>query len=312
MTRLPPVAELRHLVRQKDVIRSTFSVTDFGSQACEVKALYRRLIGQIGPVPEHITRRMNLGTEYHKEIEINQMGAPAAVPVHLINRSVEHALKMLDMADRLNMLAEGRSVRELRAPGRVGLRGVRLNGVIDGVAVENGELTIIETKTTGRLPPSSWKINMAYHQTLLYHIILRQMLKKTYDVSLLVKDLPDSLDLPDSDEAAPVVNRFESYGLKPTLTSAYSIVEAALGRIQNAGLRVTERILIEYVLQRDTSQKKIYSVLYDDSIAQDLTRYSTDLWVGSREPLSFTLDGRSVCNFCEYKTECELAPMSKN
>lgn len=189
------------------------------------------------------------------EVNFDVAGMPIAV-------FAKNEIRFMDYLNKIHALSNKQMVRELPVYGRIA--NFALRGIIDGVSP--GNLVITETKTTSRLPVNPSLVHLAYHQTLIYHVMLQSLVEAGTNS---LESLMDSFWIEHE-----VIRSLVNHPVSKTITEAHQ------------GLMMSNKLYID-VIHNNLMHR--FETVFDREIYEQMVQSRLDLFNGKRMPFGCTL-----------------------
>jgi hypothetical protein len=265
------------------------------------------------------TPAMAAGAAVHLELEreAERQLPVQRVPIKVDTREARFASRLCEMIVRLEALSNGTPVREFYVFGK--LANVVITGYIDEVRPTAEGLVICDTKgrLAGSIPVPSQRIS-AYHQVLVYHKLLEQMLNgdsdydEIYEIFEVDPYAAFELDVTCWDDQFKFESKndeFDDAGVVSYTTACIKDVERELRtKLRILALYLSNTMEVNYVKSSGRNAGSAIGTCryqYHEDAVQSLTEFSMGFWKGSREAIGVDPAEASKCQRCPMAAQCE-------
>ncbi|VVT45928.1 uncharacterized protein SAPINGB_P000961 [Magnusiomyces paraingens] len=274
------------------------------------------------------------GSNVHQLLEENaDSESNTVIPIiQEVSTMIEEilAIKLLRMAMKARALARTGRTRELYVFGEY--KGIEITGIIDDLQVTEKGIVITDTKT--RMGPTlpSWSLQRnAYHQVLIYHRLLTQLVQPDYNFDGLYRAIGANPDMPlpwgtvslfsssnTSGGLSEITEVLEHAAISEhapfdipdiTLRDVEKWVRSALtAAISNKG--ISDRVQVQYLRQATSSSslpQEIATVAYrtDPARTEQMLKFAAAYWRGERSPLGAGPgEADAKCGRCSWARVC--------
>lgn len=279
----------------------SFSVSDLKTQYCELRTFYDLILSE----PSQETSAMTTGSDVHRDLELSvNIGKRTDIPQEVIITDEDKwAAKMIQAKEGLDQLIQLGQAREIYVFGL--LSGRFVTGYIDLLTLTpQSRIKITDTKfrMAANLPPESVQ-NSAYHQLLMYHRLLDQMIRSPAKV---LEGMIGHLQLNTCTTLNPnLIDVLSTYDNIQTLQDVAETFTVTLNSLPLA----SNKLQVEYVRKRkrDDYSYTLATVDYDynEDVLNELLNYSYSLWEGERPPLGVSVEELFKCKYCPMAEKCQ-------